>query len=589
MDNGTTRVVVSEFVVRVAATPAAVEQPGTVTGHLFDGAEYCATGTGFAAYDGCKAAGYQYGIYYANPSVKQLTNPVIVVDGFDVNEDRGVADIFNFYLNKDIDGRPRLAQSLRAQGYDVVIFNYRDSKDFIQRNAYALEKLIQWVNSQIQPSGGRIRALVGVSMGGLVSRYALLHMESQGLTHNVNTFVSYDSPQQGGNIPLGMPYHLSHIPGLAASAGQIVGSPDPRAFVEMFRKPATRQLLTVGMPHGSNDPYRRALYDEIWAMGDYPDATRNVAVVNGSGTGRPQVRTNNSSATVGPGGHMINQVFRGTLFGFGLSLEIDSYTVPNRTARVVERNVTRACVPILGCIKELDTDENSSLPNVLPYDGAPGGYRASQEDLNANPSPVLGSWWEAITGIAGFPDVDSRVYIERHAFITTTSALDYATDGSTRQALNQSLFLNQNVLKSITQDTPEQRTARTPFDAFFLPGVTPSRGDTNQVHVGTSDPNISDFLLAQLAITPPFFNAQITASSTLNGIYRGTTTVLNGATVTVPVGVTTEVSGVLNAAAGGTVTVRGRLVLKQGASFEGRYLYVAAGGELVVEPGVVLT
>ena len=43
--------------------------------------------------------------------------------------------------------------------------------------------------------------LVGHSMGGLVARYALKTMENKSEKHNVGTYVSYDSPHLGANVP----------------------------------------------------------------------------------------------------------------------------------------------------------------------------------------------------------------------------------------------------------------------------------------------------------------------------------------------------------------------------------------------------
>jgi alpha-beta hydrolase superfamily lysophospholipase len=39
--------------------------------------------------------------------------------------------------------------------------------------------------------------LIGASMGGLVSRYALTYMERYHMSHDVRTFISFDSPQKG--------------------------------------------------------------------------------------------------------------------------------------------------------------------------------------------------------------------------------------------------------------------------------------------------------------------------------------------------------------------------------------------------------
>ena len=132
-------------------------------------------------------------------------------------------------------------------------------------------------------------------------------------------------------------------------------------------------------------------------------------------------------------------------------------------------------------------------------------------------------------------------------------------------------------------------------------------GGVGYPNVGVSLPAGKRFGFARIQITPQGpkiapgytldlslirYNTGFSASASLeNGSYRGTTTVTNGATLTVPSGVVASFAGTLNMSAGGTLRVRsgGKLYLAAGIAFEGRYVLVDAGGELIVEPGAVLT
>ena len=505
IDRGSARTVKARFAIDVAPASAQAfsgEAPGFESGDLYDGEVFCGTGTtsGPGNYDGCLSAGYRYGIYYANPD-QQLRKPIIVVDGYDVDEDRGVREIYNQYLDRD-DGGGSLADNLRAQGYDVVVLDWVDSKDFIQRNGLALVKLIETLNAQIASTGNPIQAVVGVSMGGLVARYSLLRMEAEGRDHNVHAFVSFDGAQQGGNVPLGLQYHIGHVPGFLSWGP----GPGPGDYSEDLRRPGTRQLLMVNRDHGMADPLRDALYEEIWALGDYPDDVRRVAIVNGSGTGDTQFRSalheaqgggsSSSAYRVDPGEQYANQTFRVTVHGVGVALEINHWAVPNRARSLVEENVTRGCAPWpVGCAAILDRNEYFSPSNVLPFDGAPGGWRGSQGSLDDN---------DIYLRIRSFhASVETNLYAERHNFISSVSALDYATSGQSRQSLMQGLFLTQNVLYDISSDSPAQRLARTPFDAFYLPGVTASTDGRNQEHIAASDPTIGSFFFQQLTLPVP--------------------------------------------------------------------------------------
>lgn len=115
--------------------------------------------------------------------------------------------------------------------------------------------------------------------------------------------------------------------------------------------------------------------------------------------------------------------------------------------------------------------------------------------------------------------------MQRHNFVPTTSALDYATSGQSRQSLVQGLFQNQNVLYNIASDSEAQRRARTPFDDFYLPGVTIS-DNLNQEHVSAEDPTIGTFFVQQLTLPIP--DRSTPPPSTLTAGFYGPTTLNHG-------------------------------------------------------------
>ncbi len=83
--------------------------------------------------------------------------------------------------------------------------------DYIERNAMAHIALYQKLNGSLNDNGSSEQLVImGPSMGGQVSRYALAYMEKEfaatGLpewNHNTRLWVSVDSPHQGANIPMG--------------------------------------------------------------------------------------------------------------------------------------------------------------------------------------------------------------------------------------------------------------------------------------------------------------------------------------------------------------------------------------------------
>ena len=183
----------------------------------------------FQGYDESSAINgrLEYRIFYGNPQAK-LLKPVVIVDGFDPGDKRKIQDSDSnlppeehfsiedmmHYVNSN--GQPiDLIQELRLLGYDVVIVNHPTywrngneidgGADYIERNALTHVQLYQDLNTLLtQNNSNEELIIVGPSMGGLVSRYALSYMEANNLVHNTRLWVSIDSPHLGANIPIGL-------------------------------------------------------------------------------------------------------------------------------------------------------------------------------------------------------------------------------------------------------------------------------------------------------------------------------------------------------------------------------------------------
>ena len=194
-----------------------------------------------------------------NPAacVRRIIKPIIILDGYDAeNKERPDPDyVYNLlYYN---DSTKHLGLELREKGYDVIILNFpqytssngkafplnatvtRDGgTDYIERNAMVLIKLIQDVNAELQANGSTEKVVVmGPSMGGQISRYALKYMENNNMNHNTRMWVAFDSPNLGANIPLSLQISLWY--------GGYVGGNEgaKRVFEKSVRSIASQQLL----------------------------------------------------------------------------------------------------------------------------------------------------------------------------------------------------------------------------------------------------------------------------------------------------------------------------------------------------------
>jgi pimeloyl-ACP methyl ester carboxylesterase len=246
----------------------------------------------------------QYEIFLDNVN-GVLDKPIFLLDGFDPGDTRNTTAIYSF-LNYGTS--QNLANDLRAQGFDIIILNFptytRPSTttvidggvDYIQRNAMIFVELLNQINAQ--KVGSEKNVVIGPSMGGLIARYALRYMEMNSLNHDTRLYISFDSPHQGANVPIGFQHmfnYMAYGPAAITAVQPIVDglmkSPAAREMlIDHFEghlqtgspfefNTAAASLLPTGCPN-----YRTPFQNELNAMG-FPTTVRNVSIANGAANG----------------------------------------------------------------------------------------------------------------------------------------------------------------------------------------------------------------------------------------------------------------------------------------------------------------
>jgi len=336
-----------------------------------------------------------------------LTDPVVVIEGFDLDNSLAWPELYTL-LNTE-----NLLEDLRAEGFDAVVLDFTESTDPIQRNAYLVQTLLQRVEAEL-PSG-QPYTLVGASMGGLVGRYALTDLESQGLPHRVQTFISFDGAQDGANIPVGLQFWLDFFAPESEEAAYLLSR---------LNLPAARQMLLYHyQSSGGADPAQPALMAELASLGNWPAQPRLVAVANGSGAA--------SNQGFAPGAQVIRWEYSSLL----VDIVGNVWAVPDQTSGVIFDGEIDLLWPLP------DRALTVTASGLRPVDGAPGGWRDSMAELDAQQAPYG----------------DIIALHPNHAFIPTVSALALDTD---------------DVFFDVAAD-PAPATA---FDVIYFP-------DTNEEHV----------------------------------------------------------------------------------------------------------
>ncbi len=322
----------------------------------------------------------EVGIFYGAGHTS-LTKPIVIVDGFDPENSRGIQEIY------ELANQQNMFDQLLARGFDAVVVNNLAGADYIQRNAFAFIKVIQKVNERMRQAGTYDNQIIviGPSMGGLITRYGLRYMEQHRLWHNVKLWISFDSPQRGANVPLG----LQHWVRFFADEGN---SEDAQRALDALNSPAAQQMLiyhyTSTYTGEFPNPEYRDFYTEINNMG-FPEKLRRVAIINGSGYGNGQ--------PYGPGDQLIYYHYN----SFLVDIVGDVWAVPDVDGT---NTIFHGIIDILGPWYD---EETITYSYTLPLDGAPGGDANTLEQLD-NTDPGHGDI------VAYYPD---------HSFIPTISSL----------------------------------------------------------------------------------------------------------------------------------------------------------------------
>jgi hypothetical protein len=256
-----------------------------VTGDSYNG------GYGQAAY-AAKGRGYIF-FGQGNCTSQQVKKPVIFVDGFDPNNARRVWDIFDGRINRsftDINGQEVfMGDSLIKDGYDIIVYDYdeigvnRGGAGFIENNALAFAKFLDSLYTRYSSTMEQDFIIVAPSMASLVVRYALAYMETNNLPHHVQTYISFDGPNQGAQIPLGIQQFVDLI---TQYGGLRIFDAAKFGF---HQSNAAKQMLLHHSYTGSETvqahPLRQKFLDNLALVGQYPQNLRKVAIVDGNRTG----------------------------------------------------------------------------------------------------------------------------------------------------------------------------------------------------------------------------------------------------------------------------------------------------------------
>ena len=445
--------------------------------------------------------------YSTNPPRTEIIKPIIITDGIDYGDVRNCKFIFDNTLDlPEIDGN--LGKTLQAQGYDVIIVNFptyvigtreimtnvevddygnpvswdmetiefkrKGGADYIQRNALAVKQLIRVINDELTAnSSDEELVVVGPSMGGLVTRWALKEMEDDGEDHNTRLWVSFDAPHQGANGPTSL-QDISAFFGITSLTDMLNRSASKQMLVHHYL--AEEQIpipaypyLTYGLISEGAPGFRNRFQNELDALG-YPEDLRKVALVNGSTRG---TEINTAGEEIAHLHFKIDTWFWDHNF-------IDftaSFTKNQGETQVVDADIDIPWYPPIYNLEISLHKYTQTNANIGSYDNAPGSFISSDIDTSINGIYILdtNNGLDDNWGI----DVGASLNANSYSFMPTKSTLDFQGDPKLRTK-----FCNRDLTE----------LGETPFDSYYTPYQ-------NQPHVELNTYNVN-WLLNELNETP---------------------------------------------------------------------------------------
>lgn len=202
-------------------------------------------------------------IVYKIPSQNAIQKPFIVVEGFDPwqalplmnkeavdypnNHTYAGFTHYNSYVNW-------FRELENIYGYNVIYVDWKNSEADIRANACLLQDIIKDINYSKYTSGSSEKNVVcGLSMGGLVARYALRDMELNNELHEVDTYISGDTPHLGVNVPIGFQMFINQLLSFVHGYTDVVDilggeydnilSPNEKLIKQQLTSPAARQMM----------------------------------------------------------------------------------------------------------------------------------------------------------------------------------------------------------------------------------------------------------------------------------------------------------------------------------------------------------
>lgn len=385
-----------------------------------------------------------------------IKKPLIVAEGYDVSDvARNIPLVKNYSYSDfiaDINKVTSLGYDFNNKlddiaGYDLIFVDYNQGTDDIVRNANLLKDVIAWVNAdKIISNSTEQNVVLGISMGGLVARYALADMTKNNISTQTRLLITHDSPHHGANVPVGLQEAILNI-GRANIMDYTIDKilPEYADIKLVMARPATIQLLKYrvethvnqSFPYYNFSYYYSTIESNVWLTNVYrPMVTfqpndpqpsyRFIATSQGSECGSPLFAAGSQLLNIQAGGAGVVLPFLGVYGKAKGSITANALPSPGTSGELVNIDIS-----VKKYFLGIRFDKNAFKYNVtisnsayLPIDGAAGGTspigEVSLPQMSIQGNQSLHFLFFSLAYSAGL----NTATLNNFCFVPTASALD---------------------------------------------------------------------------------------------------------------------------------------------------------------------
>jgi hypothetical protein len=391
-----------------------------------------------------------YIIRNANTPANQILKPLIVAEGLDINSSapqlQGNYSVTNLIrewnrVNWTTNPNTNFNDFLDdVAQYDLVFIDWNNGTDDITHNAALLEDIIGRINA-MKTGASQQNVVMGISMGGLVTRYCLASMVKRGIDPQTRLLITHDSPHQGAYVPLALQHLVlglqnEHL--LGVRLGSIHNGALDQA-VTLLQSPAAQQeLVMVATDDNGNvaqNNFLATIYRNMitFQPGDPKPQYQFVATAQGSQCGIspiPDGATLVSGSGQGNLSGALAYLTRGIISRMKYEVDIDAKgLIANPNHQILHFQFRRLSRLLFGLVNNnrtlISIDRNEPLFNTLPWESVPGGTVSVGDRLHLSTNSLGGDW--SLIGQWFLGLNYNFTLAPRFGFLPVFSALDVTT------------------------------------------------------------------------------------------------------------------------------------------------------------------